>query len=195
MRQCSLRCGVYHKCPALTSLVLPTARQLVRGRRQFTTQAVGWVSRPARLCAVCFCTLVYATYSHKPSPSKLAQDPEGILASPQGGHIARRSLQKQVMQDKELAKQVEAERERARAELQKLRDVGPAVPLHPVWALALSRLMAPPVSSSKCHSGAVVLLVLRRRALSPGLTQRQCNTFWEQSGMSSSTRQPGGGPC
>lgn len=56
------------------------------------------------------------------------QDPEGILAPPKGGHIARRSLQKQVMEDKELAKQVEAERERARAELQKLRDVSAAGP-------------------------------------------------------------------
>lgn len=54
------------------------------------------------------------------------QDPEGILAPPIGGHIARRSLAKQVVEDKELAKQVEAERERARAELQKLRDVSAA---------------------------------------------------------------------
>lgn len=54
------------------------------------------------------------------------QDPEGILAAPIGGHIARRSLAKQVVEDKELAKQVEAERERARAELQKLRDVSAA---------------------------------------------------------------------
>lgn len=68
------------------------------------------------------------------SSCKHAQDPEGILAPPKGGHIARRSLQKQALEDKELAKQVEVERERARAELQKLRDVSPAGPLHPCWA-------------------------------------------------------------
>ena len=146
MWQCSLRCGLFHRCPALTSNALPTVRQPARGRRHFTTQAVGWVSWPARQCAVCFCVQVHATCSASLLTAN-TQDPEGILAPPKGGHIARRSLQKQVLEDKELAKQVEAERERARAELQKLRDVSPAGPLntcsgssaHKLLALSLSR--------------------------------------------------------
>lgn len=51
------------------------------------------------------------------------QDPEGILAPPKAGHIARRQLQKLASEDKALAEQVEREREKARAELQAKRDV------------------------------------------------------------------------
>lgn len=53
------------------------------------------------------------------------QDPEGILAAPQGGHIQRRNLQKQLQTDKELAEQVEKERLKARDELMRAREVGP----------------------------------------------------------------------
>ncbi len=52
------------------------------------------------------------------------QDPEGILAPPKGGHISRRQLQKQIVDDKELQEQVEEERLKARAELQARREVG-----------------------------------------------------------------------
>eukprot|EP00884_Botryococcus_braunii_P010368 jgi/Botrbrau1/19332/Bobra.0073s0062.1 len=45
-------------------------------------------------------------------------DPEGILAAPKGGHIQRRSFEKQLAQDKALAQQVEREKEKARAELE-----------------------------------------------------------------------------
>jgi hypothetical protein len=51
------------------------------------------------------------------------QDPEGILAAPKGGHIQRRSLEKQLAEDKALAQQVEREKERARAELEAQRAV------------------------------------------------------------------------
>lgn len=51
------------------------------------------------------------------------QDPEGILAAPQGGHIQRRSFEKQLAQDKALARQVEREREQARAQLEAERAV------------------------------------------------------------------------
>ncbi|BDA41411.1 hypothetical protein COCOBI_02-1910 [Coccomyxa sp. Obi] len=50
------------------------------------------------------------------------QDPEGILAPPKGGHISRRQLQKQIVDDKELKEQVEKERLKARAELQARRE-------------------------------------------------------------------------
>jgi hypothetical protein len=51
------------------------------------------------------------------------QDPEGILAAPKGGHIQRRSLQKQIAQDKELAAKVEQAKELARQELLAAREV------------------------------------------------------------------------
>lgn len=50
-------------------------------------------------------------------------DPEGILAAPQGGHIQRRNLQKQLQTDKELAEQVEKERLKARDELMRAREL------------------------------------------------------------------------
>lgn len=53
----------------------------------------------------------------------LLQDPEGILAAPKGGHISRRTFQKQLAEDQSLAEQVEKEREQARKELQARRDV------------------------------------------------------------------------
>ncbi|KAK9909063.1 hypothetical protein WJX75_006635 [Coccomyxa subellipsoidea] len=49
-------------------------------------------------------------------------DPEGILAAPKGGHISRRQLQKQIVDDKELQEQMEKERQKARAELQARRE-------------------------------------------------------------------------
>lgn len=55
------------------------------------------------------------------------QDPEGILAAPKGGHISRRTFQKQLAEDKTLAEQVERERETARQELQARRDVSGSV--------------------------------------------------------------------
>ena len=61
-----------------------------------------------------FCT---NTVSHAP------QDPEGILAAPKGGHIQRRSLAKQIAQDKELAEKVEQVKQQARQELLAAREV------------------------------------------------------------------------
>ena len=61
------------------------------------------------------------------------QDPEGILAAPKGGHITRRTFQKQLAQDKTLLEQVEREREAAREELQARRDV--SAPHHRLSAL------------------------------------------------------------
>jgi hypothetical protein len=50
------------------------------------------------------------------------QDPEGILAPPVGGHIQRRTFQKQVAENAEMAERVEAERAKAREELIKKRE-------------------------------------------------------------------------
>ena len=59
--------------------------------------------------------------SHHPSPSPPPsfpfQDPEGILAAPVGGHIQRRTFQKQVAESEEMQERVEAERAKAREEL------------------------------------------------------------------------------
>ena len=52
-----------------------------------------------------------------------AQDPEGILAAPKGGHIQRRFLQKQIAEDKELAEKVEQAKQVARQELLAAREV------------------------------------------------------------------------
>lgn len=45
------------------------------------------------------------------------------MAAPKGGHISRRQLQKQIVDDKELQEQMEKERQKARAELQARREV------------------------------------------------------------------------
>ena len=106
------------------------------------------------------------------------QDPEGILAAPKGGHIARRSLQKQVMEDKELAKQVEAERERARAELQKLRDVSAAGPLNIcLGSMHTKRFGIGSQQTQMPTWGNGGRCVLRRRVKSPEPIQKQCSTF------------------
>ncbi|CAL5222746.1 g5153 [Coccomyxa viridis] len=54
--------------------------------------------------------------------SAVGWDPEGILAAPKGGHISRRTFQKQLAEDQTLAEQVEREREIARQELEARRD-------------------------------------------------------------------------
>lgn len=56
-------------------------------------------------------------HSHVSLSQILFQDPEGILAAPVGGHIARRELAKAVQTNAELAERVEAERQKAREEL------------------------------------------------------------------------------
>lgn len=52
-----------------------------------------------------------------PCPCPVSQDPEGILAAPVGGHIQRRTFQKQVAESEEMQERVEAERAKAREEL------------------------------------------------------------------------------
>lgn len=69
-----------------------------RGRRPASRRAAGPPTHPSTL----------------PSPS---QDPEGILAAPQGGHINRREVNRAMEANKELAAQVEEERKKAREEL------------------------------------------------------------------------------
>lgn len=68
------------------------------------------------------------------------QDPEGILAQPQGGHIQRRSLQKQLQTDKELAEQVEKERLKARDELMAAREVRRAEQYQGIYLREVCRL-------------------------------------------------------
>lgn len=53
----------------------------------------------------------------------LYQDPEGILAAPKAGHIARRMVQKQAAENEELKQQMEKAREEARQELTQKREV------------------------------------------------------------------------
>ena len=77
------------------------------------------------------------------------QDPEGILAAPKGGHITRRTFQKQLAEDKTLLEQVEKEREAAREELQARRDVS-ACPHYRASACALPQHM-PKSGTVMCH--------------------------------------------
>ena len=51
------------------------------------------------------------------------QDPEGILRAPQGHHISRRTMQKQVQDDEELRKKLEKEEQELRAKLDETRAV------------------------------------------------------------------------
>ena len=51
------------------------------------------------------------------------QDPEGILSAPQGGHISRRSLSKEVERNKELQAEVDRLKKEKSEELQQQRDV------------------------------------------------------------------------
>jgi hypothetical protein len=52
------------------------------------------------------------------------QDPEGILAAPKAGHIARRMVAKQAAENEELKEQMAKAREEARQELTQKREVG-----------------------------------------------------------------------
>ena len=61
------------------------------------------------------------------------QDPEGILASPRGGHLRRREAAKQMLVDKDLQEQADRAREEARHELMRKREVICA--LHPARVL------------------------------------------------------------
>lgn len=53
----------------------------------------------------------------------LLQDPEGILSAPQGGHISRRFLAKEVERNKELQTEVDRLKKEKNEELQQQRDV------------------------------------------------------------------------
>ena len=64
-----------------------------------------------------------STACHVDATAPTLQDPDGILAAPKGGHIARRTLAKQVAQDQELTAQLEAERLKGAEELRARREV------------------------------------------------------------------------
>ncbi len=69
------------------------------------------------------------------------QDPEGILAQPRGGHIQRRTLQKQIAEDKELQEQMDKKEAEMREELQRKRDVSTLCPaMRAVMWLLMMRL-------------------------------------------------------
>ncbi len=51
------------------------------------------------------------------------QDPEGLLSAPQGGHISRRQLTKEVENNKELQAEVDRLKAEKEAELKQQRDV------------------------------------------------------------------------
>ena len=71
------------------------------------------------------------------------QDPEGILAQPRGGHIQRRTLQKQIAEDKELQEQVDKKEAEMREELQRKRDVSMLCPTMRASCLCLSGRTGP----------------------------------------------------
>ena len=59
------------------------------------------------------------------------QDPENLLSTPQGGHIARRQLTKDVENNKELQAEVEKLKKEKEAELKQQRDVRPCAAFPP----------------------------------------------------------------
>lgn len=118
------------------------SRSTRAARRPLRVCAVGWVSHIAGTAAT---IAPSSNYVFDPiewlsavsrSRGTCLQDPEGILAAPKGGHITRRTFQKQLAEDKTLLEQVEKEREAAREELQARRDVS-ACPQYRPQACAL----------------------------------------------------------
>ncbi len=94
---------------------------------------------------------------------RTAQDPEGILAAPKGGHIQRRTLQRQMVEDKELADKVEQAKQVARQELLDAREVlARSLPLTistqqqglPACSIRLeTTAVLPQAKRSSCHKG------------------------------------------
>ena len=81
-----------------------------------------------------------------------AQDPEGILATPRGGHISRQQTRKNMQENLELQKQYDAAKEEAAEELRQKREVlaGPAAPLS-----AWSEPEAAEVTAGRLHRGSL----------------------------------------
>ena len=75
------------------------------------------------------------------------QDPEGILSTPQGGHISRRFLAKEVEKNKELQAEVEKLKKEKNEELQQQRDVSRESPV-----TTLSELAVPPLTQRRFAS-------------------------------------------
>ena len=100
-------------------------RQRPGKRLQLQTVAVGWVSvahKPLHLPLVHTWPMC-PTYLAVSALLRRLQDPEGILRAPQGHHIQRRTMQKQVQDDEELRKKLEKEEQELRAKLDETRAV------------------------------------------------------------------------
>ena len=125
------------------------SRSTRAARRPLRVYAVGWVSHIARKTATIaplsnhVFNFIELWSAVSKSGGTYLQDPEGILATPKGGHISRRTFQKQLAEDKTLLEQVEKEREAAREELQARRDVS-ACPQYRGSACALPQHMPQP---------------------------------------------------
>ena len=63
---------------------------------------------------------------HSISRTSGLQDPEGLLRAPQGGHISRRILQKEVEQNKEMQEELEKLKREKSEELERQREVSAA---------------------------------------------------------------------
>ena len=131
------------------------SRSTRAARRPLRVCAVGWVSHIAGKTAIIaplsnhvFNLIEWRSAVFR-SGGTCLQDPEGILAAPKGGHITRRTFQKQVAEDKTLLEQVEKEREAAREELQARRDVS-ACPQYRASASPLQESMPRP-GFVMCH--------------------------------------------
>jgi hypothetical protein len=93
----------------------------------------------------------------------LLQDPEGILAAPKGGHISRRTFQKQLAEDQSLAERVEKEREQARKELQARRDVRrPTTIIIPISAS--NKALSDGIAKHRIASALLIILGLYAQA-------------------------------
>ena len=120
-------------------------RALYSRRGRLTTKAVGWVGAGSetheRSSAPAAAQTKFIAQDASSAMLPL-QDPEGILAQPRGGHIQRRTLQKQIAEDKELQAQVDKKEMEMREELQRKRDVSMLCPaMRAVMWLLMERLL------------------------------------------------------
>ena len=129
------------------------------------------------------------------------QDPEGLLRAPQGGHISRRILQKEVEQNKEMQEELEKLKREKGEELERQREVSAAThrllefltcdALHNALGyICQSLLNGAPKVVKRIDIG-----VWDRHAICHRPMHRWWSTFWRQSQEKCNLRLPDCGRC
>ena len=115
-----MRCQLHAALPSTRlQLAAPPALRCSRGAKRQRLQPlhVGWVRQICR-----------SAWLRDPAGADAwarAQDPEGILATPRGGHISRQQTRKNMQENLELQKQYDAAKEEAAEDLRQRREVCP----------------------------------------------------------------------